>query len=103
MAYQFLPEGIIKKIPKLYSQEDVKDPTVVTKFFTPWSNWTWYVIEYDGEDRFYGLVDGFEKEFGYFTRTELESATGPMGLKIERDINWSPKPISEVKKELGMG
>ena len=31
-------------------------------------------------------VDGFEKELGYFSLRELESARGPLGLPIERDL-----------------
>ena len=32
-------------LPPLYSQENVPDPVVHAKFFTPDSNWTWYVTE----------------------------------------------------------
>jgi hypothetical protein len=37
------------------------------------------------------LVDGFEKELGYFMLSELEMVTGPMGLKIERDRGYTAK------------
>jgi hypothetical protein len=33
------------RLPRLYSQEKVPDPIVHAKFFTPDSNWTWYVTE----------------------------------------------------------
>jgi hypothetical protein len=38
------------------------------------------------DDLFFGLVHGFEKEFGYFSVSELESAYGPYGVGIERDL-----------------
>lgn len=62
------------------------DALAHVKYFTPDSSWTWYATEFDGEDTFFGLVKGFEKEFGYFSLSELESAKGPMRLSIERDL-----------------
>ena len=44
------------------------------------------------------LVDGQEKELGYFTLSELQSIRGPGGLKIERDAHFNPTPISELRK-----
>jgi len=93
-----LTEEIKKTIPKLYSQEEKGDEAVAcVKFFTPWSNWTWYATEFDGEDTFFGLVIGLETEFGYFSLRELSEVTGPCGLGIERDLYFTPKPLSELK------
>jgi hypothetical protein len=94
---KLLTEEIRKTLPPLYSRENTKDPIVLVKFFTPWTSWTWYAIEFDGEDIFFGLVDGFEKELGYFSLSELESITGPAGLQIERDLYFSPTPLSQLK------
>ena len=96
---ELLTQELRQQLPPLYSQEHVDDPLIVCKFFTPDSNWTWYVMEFDGEDLFFGLVVGFEKELGYFTLSELEEARGPLGLFIERDIHFTPKRLSEVRKE----
>ncbi len=97
---KLMTEELRKKIPSLYSQEKVKDPTVYAKYFTPDSSWTWYVMEFDGEDTFFGYVDGLYPELGYFSLSELESVKGPLGLKVERDLYWKPKPLSEVRKEV---
>ena len=70
------------------------------KYFTPDSNWTWYATEFDGEDIFFGLVDGFEKELGYFSLAELKSTRGPMGLPIERDLYWEQKTLKEIAPEI---
>ena len=87
---KLMTKDIERKIPALYSQEcKGDDARVYVKFFTPWSNWTWYATEYDPENGlFFGLVDGHEKELGYFSLEELESVAGPVGLKIERDMYW---------------
>jgi hypothetical protein len=89
---------IRKKLPKLYSQEKVDDPIAYVKFFTPWTNWTWWGLEFDGTDRFFGYVSGHEKELGYFSLRELESIRGPWGLRIERDLSFRPTPLSEIKR-----
>jgi hypothetical protein len=95
---KLLTKEIEKKLPALYSQDGKgKDAIAYVKFFTPDSNWTWYATEYDPEERvFFGLVDGFEKELGYFSLDELESVKGPMGLKIERDMYFDPKPLKNL-------
>ncbi len=83
---KLLTQEIRRALPALRSTEGLgMDAPIIVKFFTPTSNWTWYATEFDGEDLFYGLVDGFEKEFGYFSLSELESVHGPYGVGIERD------------------
>jgi Protein of unknown function (DUF2958) len=87
------------------------------KFFTPDAGWTWYASEasavlYDGtevglsEERasqrqdvlFFGLVDGLEEEYGYFLLSEIEAVRGPLGLAIERDLYWTPRPLKECER-----
>ena len=97
---KMLTQEIIKKLPKLYSQEKNPNPAIVCKFFTPWSNWTWFVIEGekqpDGDWLFFGMVHGFEKELGYFMLSELEAVKGPVGLKIERDMHFDNKYLKDL-------
>jgi hypothetical protein len=107
---KLLTEELRRKLPPLYSQDGKGGEAVVyTKYFTPTSNWTWYVTE--GEPvtddsgaeldfRFFGLVDGHFKELGYFNLSELESVNGPMGLPIERDLHWQPKTLQEIAPEM---
>jgi hypothetical protein len=95
---KLLTKAIEKKLPALYSTEEKGDEAVAqVKFFALGSSWTWYATEFDGEDTFFGLVDGFEKELGYFSLKELESVKF-LGIQgIERDINWEPRKLSELK------
>ena len=96
---KLINDEIIKKLPKLYEQ-DGKGLNAIAyiKFFTPDSNWSWYVTEFDGIDLFFGLVDGFEKELGYFSLSELENVRGPLGLKIEIDLYFEPTTLEELIK-----
>ncbi|MCD4830457.1 MAG: DUF2958 domain-containing protein [Anaerohalosphaeraceae bacterium] len=82
---KLLTQEIRKQLPQLYSQEDKGGKAVVyLKMFNPSGSWSWYATEFDGEDTFFGLVDGFEKELGYFSLKELESVRGSLGLPIDR-------------------
>ena len=94
---KLLTAEIRQKLPPLGSQDNNADPTVIVKFFCPWSHWTWLAYEFDGEDIFFGFVKGDFDEFGTFSLSELESVQGPMGLKIERDIHFTPRPVSQCK------
>ena len=94
-----LTKQLRDQIPPLYATEDDDDPIVQAKFFTPDSNWTWYVLEFDGEDIFFGYVIGHYPEYGYFSLKELQEVRGPLGLPIERDLYFRPRPISELMRE----
>lgn len=100
---QLLTEAIKKKIPALYSRESTHNeslPCFTCKFFDPCGSWTWYVLEGEelenGDWRFYGLVTGFESEWGYFMLSELESVRGPLGIGIERDLYFEDVPVESV-------
>ncbi len=95
-AHDLMPAEIAASIPPLYGTEKQKDPIVHVKWFTPDSSWTWYVTELDPEQRLcFGLVDGFERELGYFSFDEIKEIRGPLGLSVERDLYWQSKPLSE--------
>jgi hypothetical protein len=101
---ELLPIELREALPKLYAQEKSRDATVHVKFFTPDSNWTWYATEGEaqgGDFRFFGYVIGFEREWGYFLLSDLESGRGPLGLPIERDLHFTAAPISQVLKREG--
>ena len=92
---KLLTKEILNRIPA--SSEDSDDPVIHVKFFTPDSSWTWYATEYDPETEiFFGLVDGLDRELGYFSLAELKSARGPLGLPIERDMHFDPRPLKEL-------
>lgn len=97
---KLLTKKLREKLPPLYATEKEEDPMVICKFFTPDSDWTWYAIEFDGDDRFFGYVEGHFPETGYFSLSELESVRGPWGLPIERDRHFTPCRLSKVRKKL---
>ena len=94
------PERVEKTLPPLYSNENKspEETTVQVKFFNASGVGTWYATEYDAENKmFFGWVDGLGyPELGYFSLAELQGYDGPFGLGIERDILFSPTPLSKV-------
>jgi Protein of unknown function (DUF2958) len=109
---KLLTEELKQQLPPLYSQENVKDPMVICKFFHPLSSLTWYAIEgspvdengyYDTEKEkvdflFFGWIHSDQSELVYFSLNEME-AINVGGLGIERDLHFTPKPLSAVKRE----
>ncbi len=94
---ELLPTNVLSSLPPLGSTDEQPDPIVQVKFFFPDFSWTWYAIEFDGDDLFYGFVDGFEKELGYFRLSELMENRGKLGLEIERDFWFTPCPLSALR------
>ncbi len=96
---EIFPNELRAKLPSLYSQENISDPVVHIKFFTPDSSWTWYATEGSAQDDdflFFGYVVGQEEEWGYFALSEMTCARGPNGFPIERDLYFQPRPFSQV-------
>lgn len=104
---KLITKELAKNIPKLRATEKQDDPVIHLKFFDPTGSWNWYVTEAEEQEPghwvFFGLVDGFELELGYFSLDELIEAkkgiTGIRALPIERDLYFKPKRLSEVRKE----
>ena len=92
-------EARLAKVPT-YSTEKQNLAPIIVKFFTPDSSWTWYVIEgaktEDGDWEFFGLVDGHEKELGYFRLSELQSVRGRFNLPIERDLYFDGNVLNKI-------
>jgi len=95
---KLLTREVLKRLPKLGSQSEKKaeEVKIVVKFFDPTGSWSWYASEgeqrADGDWEFFGLVRGFEVEYGSFCLSELVHAkdglTGMRALPIERDIHF---------------
>ena len=96
-----LNKDIVKNIPILYATENLKDPIVHIKLYTPVSSWSWYITEYDPiKDLCFGLVSGHEIELGYFSIKEFEMINEQQGYSIQVDNSFTPMLLSEVKKSL---
>ena len=101
-GHQLMTKKLADTIPTIYANEKVADYDTVlahAKLFSPYSNWTWFITEMDPETgQCFGLVEGFERELGYFDLTELAEATvfGDVPA-VERDLYWKPRTLGEIK------
>ena len=96
---KLLPEDVAQTLPKLYEQDNKGDDAIAyVKFFDPCSQWTWYAMEFDGDDTLFGLVIGFETELGYFSLKELKACRNRLGLGIERDLYFTPTSLKEMRE-----
>ena len=86
-------------VPLIHGTTEAEDPVARVKIFDPCGSWTWYVQEFDPEtNEAFGLVDGFEKELGYFDLSEMSEVAGPLKIGLEVDVRFEPMPIKELNK-----
>ena len=97
----WLPPQLKEELVKEWHRpEEEKTGIALIKYFTPDSSATWYLSEYVPEsDVFYGWCDlgTGQPELGYVSRKELRETRGKMGLPIERDYYYTPKPLAELQ------
>ncbi|HRF98314.1 MAG TPA: DUF2958 domain-containing protein, partial [Aggregatilineales bacterium] len=116
---RLLDEATAKRLPPLYTNESIGlNALAQVKFAT--SGWTWYASEasavltdgtykplsdidpYDPTVQdviFFGLVDGFELELGYFSLSELESVNEDVIATIERDTAFTPTSLKDLQTQ----
>ena len=87
-------------LPPLYTVENDPDPLVKAKLFMPDGPGTWFLLEFDPEDRtLFCYADlGIPNcaELGYANLDEIEAIRGALGLKVELDKFWTPRRLSQV-------
>lgn len=91
---ELMPREVAATVPPLYATEGEDAPVARIKLFSCLNGWTWYVTEYDpATGEAFGLVQGFETEWGYFSITEMEELNRSKGFNIvERDECFEPQP-----------
>lgn len=89
------------RLPRLYETEDIpEEEKLVPLVFVSDAGWKWYPVEFDPDDHlFFGLVEGWEEEWGYFSLDELEEvhlSVSPLRIHIFE----TPQTLAEVRKTL---
>jgi hypothetical protein len=100
---KLLTKKIIKDAQAQYDKNDepLENQMVVGKFFTPWTNWTWYLMNmHEDENYCWGIVQGNALEMGSFLISALKEVDGPFGLKIERDKFFKPINAHDMWEKL---
>ena len=63
---QLMTEEIAKTVPRLYEQDGAEDPTVYAHYFSCVNGWDWWLLEFDGTDEAFGLVEGYDWPTGKY-------------------------------------
>jgi len=105
---KLLTKELEKRFKQVGSQEKIKDPIVIAKFFNPYNQQNkWYATEYNAKQKiFFGYVSLFNdttcNEWGYFSLEELQQIRLPFNTTLERDLYTGEKPISKMKERDGI-
>lgn len=81
---------------------ETEDFKPAVKLFDPTGAATWLFSEWDGKDELFGLCDLGQgsPELGYASLSEIQNTKLRFGLRIERDIHFTPeKKLSEYAEE----
>jgi hypothetical protein len=90
-------------LPPLYAGEELGlEALAVVKFFTPWSVWSWYASEFDGQDIFFGLVNGLELEIGYVRRVTAYMIVWNTPQVEDKPMRSTDLPKGEIRRDNSM-
>ena len=106
-GHDFYP-GNLDEIPPLYATEHIPlaDKVTYLHYFVRGGEGSWYVFEVDRDRDLacfaFGWADLGFGELGLFDLVALESVLierpGIPPLIAERDLDWTPRPWSEVER-----
>lgn len=98
-----LPDSLRSQLPVMGSDPDtpLQDTVVHARLSDPAIGWDWYLLEFDGDQTFFGLVvNRVSAVAGQFTLKELEGIGGsesdPAGSSIALDEAFHPCTVGEL-------
>ena len=102
---KLITKEIERNAQKQYPMGNDLDQKIVAKFFDPYGDWSWYVMNQDPEDPDYlwGIVKGFEVDTGSFSLSELASIKAHGAPRIERDMYFKPMVARDLLEKLENG
>lgn len=94
-----LPEEIAREIPRLRSQQKSGEDAIAhVRLVASWMKWSWFVSEYEPKLRVcFGVVINFDRRLDYFSLDKLEDYQSRRGLRIERDPEFTPRPLKDCE------
>ena len=102
--YDLVTDEMLERVPSLYEQEDISsaDKEVHAAYIIPFkSNWTWYMTEYDKKTHeAFGLVLGYEPEWGYFNLDELKELNAQRLILEDFPTTFRELKDTELKKQM---
>ncbi len=97
---------LTKELTDKLTKAGYDNMTPICKLFTPWGKATWLITGME-DGILYGFADlglGCVEWGGIDSLDAFERLRGPFGLKIERDLYWTPKEgVNYTEKESLIG
>ena len=98
---ELFPPEVLEKLPALYATEGQADAVVTVKLFYPCFHYTWFLMEYDPQEKLaFALVDGDFCELGLVSIEELLTTRDKLGNEIERDLYFTPISLRLLQAQL---
>lgn len=95
----YLPEAILGQVPAMGTVLEFDDAIGYALIRADWMDWYWYVVEFDGFDTCWGLVEQGEKnDFDEFRLSALKRLMGPRGERAEVDLGFEPERLVVLGK-----
>lgn len=93
-----MTEVLAEGLPPLYATEGEGDPMALVYYFSCLSGWDWCLTECDPEPgEAFGIVRGFETEWGYFSLCETKRLNRSRGFNaVECDELFEPTRASAL-------
>ena len=94
---------ILKQLPTLDAVKqagfDLFNAKALVKFLTPGDKWTWYALAFDGEDLFFGFINGNVPELGYFRLSALEHGRSAASHPVICDPDYQPETLRQLLQQ----
>lgn len=97
-----IPDEFRKRLPNLGStakQRPVQEWIAQVRLIDAQTRISWYLIEFDGQDRFFGLMAGKHSVAGEFSLAELESLGDEKEGGVYLDRSFQPAPLIDLARQ----
>jgi hypothetical protein len=81
-----------------YYVEHANSRAQVLEVYESFSGWYWFITEKTDKDEYFGLVRGFETEWGYVDMIELRGLMGQGVIWKVPEMNWSACPLIKMEE-----
>lgn len=99
-----IPTKVAKMIPQYVGDKsrDHESDVLWARFFDPHSGSEWFVLEFDGKDRCFGLlkVVNCAIQFGDFSLNDLSNYINNIGSGVWYDPAFKPRTAMQVLEEI---
>ena len=93
-----IPQEILRELPVYLATDYLpwEMKTARARLFSPLNGWSWYLVEADPDGYCFGLVFGWESEWGPWTLQEIAEVNRSIPGAVLYDETFTPTTMDEV-------